>query len=197
MKRREAIKMVGLFALVASLPAACSWKSVFNAIREYVPVGLQAFLGVVGVLTGGGVISVGTNALIDAAIALVTKAFNDVNTAVTQYQQTPPVGTVATISAVLNAVSTSIGKFLTDIHVPDAQLAALVSGLINVILSTISGFQAQLPNQPAVLQAAAPHTYTVGSQTTTVLPRHRSLSQFKHDYNAVVEQFGHPEIALK
>ena len=199
MKRREALKFVGLMGLLGSIPslAGCSWKSVYTAIREYVPVGLQAFVGILGVLSGGGIISLGANAAIDAVIALVNKAFGDVTTAVAQLQATPPVGTVATISAVLNTLSANIAKFMSDINVPDGQLAALVSGLANVILSTLAGFQTQLPNQPVATTVSAPHSFRIAGQTVTVFAKKRSLSQFKHEYNALAMQYGHAEIALK
>lgn len=179
-----------------TLETACTFGSVFSQILKYVGVGLQAFQAVVDLLTSAGVIPLGAGPAITAIIALVKAGFADLQVAVTNYNNNPGDKTtlLGKISAALAAVEASIQTFWNDLKIPDAKLAALVQGLLGLIISTLAGFMSQLPSPPptpAMTDAAQlPNRITVQAQKLT-------MKQFKSNFNALLAENGYAQYAIK
>lgn len=166
-------------------------QNVFDSIIKYVGVGLQAFTAVVSLLSGSGVINPVEGSAILVIINLVKAGFADLQTAVTNYENAPAadkqtlLGKISTALAVLEG---TIQQFWNDVQLPNASLAAVVEGLLGIILSTLSAFASQLP---------APAVGTVPKKALAkliVVPaKKRTPKQFKKDFNAVLVQGGYAQ----
>src|ERR1019366_9170300 len=85
-------------------------------------------------------------------ITAIKAAFDDVTTAVQEYNSItpPPVGALAKVDAALGIVVTDFNNFLASINIQNSSVATVVIGLAEVVLTTISGFIAALPAATAV-----------------------------------------------
>jgi hypothetical protein len=200
-RRSFAQLSLGAVALASTLGStvletACTFGTVFAAILKYVGVGLQAFQAVVDLLTGAGVLPLGSAPALDAIIALVKAGFADLQVAVTNYNNNPGDKTtlLGKISAALASLEANIQTFWSDLQIPDGKLAALVQGLLGIIISTLQGFATQLP-APAptpALKAAAENPKRLTVPTLKLTP-----AQFKKRFNALLEQNGYPQLAIR
>jgi hypothetical protein len=179
-----------------AVESACTFGTVFSAILKYVGVGLQAFQAVLDLLISAGVLPVGSGPAINAIVALVKAGFADLQVAVTNYNNNPGDKTtmLGKISAALAALEANIQTFWNDLKIPDAKLAALVQGLLGLIISTLAGFLTQLPTPPptpAMADAARlPNRLVVQAQKL-------SMKQFKANFNALLAQNGYAQFAIK
>lgn len=196
---RRAFARLGTKAAMASLVfssfflAGCS---VFDEILRYVGVGLQAFQGVIDLLAGVGALPLGTGTLIDTAVALVKAGFADLQTAVKNYETAPDASKatlLGKVSTVISVLAGSITSFWNDVKIPDPKIASTAQGLLEIVLSTLAGFQTQLP-LPAATGAQA-RTYMLAGRPIKAV--RRTAKQFKTDYNAVLATNGYPQYALR
>jgi hypothetical protein len=187
--RRELFKVsgssVGLYFMASSftlLSGGCTFGSVFSQIQAWVPVGLNAFNGVLTILEGAGVINPIAGSAVALLIQTIQAAFAQLAADVQAYQSItpPPAGALAKIEATLGIIVTHFQAFLSSINISDNKIVTLVVGLVQIILSTIAGFQSQLPTAAA----AASRTLQVSGQTIAIVPVKRSVKQFKKDFNA-------------
>jgi hypothetical protein len=169
--------------------------SVFNQIKLWVPIGITAFGSVVNMLQSAGIINPVEGSTINALILTIKAAFAQILSDISQYQAiTPaPVGLLQKIKDGLEIVVTNIQTFLNTISVANNPIISLVTGLIQIILSTISAFQGQLP---AAVAAHPVRSFSVKGQVIIVTPKHRSEKQFIKDFNATCVAYGHPEGAI-
>lgn len=182
MTRRAFGQRLVLLGAVMAMPfqlAGCLFATVWADIQKYVPVGLQAFAAVVSILTGQGIIT-GAAAAIQALITAVTAAFGTVSSAVTSYEASANNTTLGAVANALTAAANSIQQFWANLNIPDANLAATIKGLLEVITTTLSGFIAALPSSSVALQAPSPNSLSM-------TPHRRSLHAFKSDFNKVLK----------
>lgn len=180
--------VAGISSLVSVTAACPAWVgNVYSSILKYIPVGLQAFVSIIGILSGAGVIPLGTGAAIDAIIALVKAAFADVQVDITNYENAPAaekatlLGKISTALAILES---NLQQFWNDLSIPDAKLSALIQGLLGVILSTLAAFSSQLPAPVATPQLEEMQKKRAAlSKTITVAPQKMSVKQFKKMFN--------------
>lgn len=196
MTRRLFFELLGLGgAAIATLGATACWVSqnTFVAILAYVGVGLQAFQSIVDMLAGNGVINIGTGSAIDAVINLVKVGFADLQTAVNNYQNAPADQKATLLGEVSTALATleqSLQKFWNDLQLPDAQLAALVEGLLGIILSTLQAFATQLPAPQMKMKLGL-------KKTVATTPKKRTAKQFKADFNALLAAKGQTKYEVR
>jgi hypothetical protein len=199
MGRREFGKLSGwaifLMAIGASVfETGCG---IMDTILAWVPVGLNAFSGILTVLSGAGIV-IGPGPA--AIITLIKAGFSDVTLAIQQYEaiKPPPAGALAKIDAVLNLLVQNFQNFLTSINIQNSAVATLVIGLAEVILTTISGFVAALPaSTPMPLtKVGLARQVRIGGHTLNTTPvKNPSIHQFKKDWNKAAGT--HSEIFIK
>lgn len=195
--RRGFSKIAGIIGLasMAELSSgwACSLTSIYNAIVEYVPVGLSAFSTILSLLSGGG-IAVGP--IVSGIVTLVNTGFSDLKAAVTAYQQAPAANKatlLGKVSTVLSDIEANLQAFWSNLTVPDAKLESTIQDLLGVIVTTLLGFGTQLP-----AAAATPAIQARASLKRTVpgVPQRRSVREFKSAFNDVLVKNGYPEHKL-
>lgn len=195
--RRGFIKQAGLASLAVStltFDSGCWFSNVYKNLVTYIAVALQAFQSVIDLLTGAGVISAGAGTIIDNAIALVKAGFADVQTLVKNYEDAPAdqkqtlIGRISTAISVLEA---QIQTFWNDLKIPDPKLAALISGLLGIILSTLGGFMTKLPAPTLTKQSAAASTLP---NRIAFTPQLRTAKEFRRDWNNFLAEHGQPKV---
>lgn len=190
----KGLGMIGLLSALGStlFTVGCG---IVNEIASYVGIGLQAFQSIVDILSGAGVITIGEGSAIDAIVALVKSGFADLAAAVSAYDNAPASAKqslLGKISTVISIIMAQIQQFWNDLHIPDPRLADTIKGLLGIILATLAGFLTQLPSPgPAAVKAndkvkALPNTLPVKAQV-------RKMTDFKHDFNSILEQNGFGE----
>lgn len=187
----------GLTALVSSL-AACTFSSVYADILAYVPAALSAFSVILSILSGAGVSIAPAVALI---VNAVKAALADLQTAVTLWNDAPAAGKatlLGKISTALLVAEETLQEFWTNLDIPDSGLAATISGLLQIILETLMGFQSAIPAAPTVTteSALAIHRRESLRNVVTYTPTRRSLKQFKQVYNAYLVTKGFPQFSI-
>ena len=195
MNRRELVRRLflgaGAFA-VASVNAAC-WLTggVFAQILSYINVGLQAFQAVVDLVAPTAAPG------IDAIVALVKAAFVDLQTAVDAYEAAPAADKatlLGKVSTALSILEAQIQQFWNDLHLPDGNLATLVSGLLGIILSVLAGFATQLPAPAPTPQVAKAKALP---NVIPVTPNKMSAGAFKKAFNAKLTAGGQKPVNFK
>jgi hypothetical protein len=169
--------------------------NVIASIKAYIPVGIAAFSGVVSLLSGLGIIPPGTGTVIALLVGLVKSGFADLMAAIDQYNAAPAADKatlLAKVSLILSDVSRNIGKFFSDLTINDTTVLTLVTGLVQLILSTLAGFAAQLPPAPTPVALTA----KVSGHPITITPKILSRSAFVKQFNQIVTAGGHPEMVL-
>lgn len=191
---KSAIAMYMFSGLAAIYTAGCNFVS---DVKAWVPVGVAAFNQICNLLESSGFLSVAAGTAGEAAVGLVSGAFNQVLAAIAAYQAiTPaPVGAKERIVAALQVVVAQFQAFLSSLTISDAKIVSLVTGFANIILSTIAGFEgtADVPQGSLVKS----HTAMICGKALTFTPQQRTVGQFKKDFNACAVQWGHPELKLK
>lgn len=207
---RRAFLKVGAFAvasarlapalLLAGLGVGCN---VFQDIESWVPTGIDAFNAVLNLLEGSGVITVAAGSPIAAVVGVIFAAFNQLKTDAQQYLATnpPPVGALAKVLDVLQNIGTNFQSFLTAININDPKLSALVTGMVQIILGVVSGFENQLPQTAPTTAKRIPARLTMGSgaaaKVITITPVNKpSKAEFRKQWNTLVTSGGHPELKL-
>lgn len=170
--------------------------NVFNAIKNWVPVGITAFTSVVNLLQSSGIINPVEGSAINALILTIKAAFAQILSDISQYQAItpPPVTLLQKIKDGLEIVVTNIQTFLNTISVSNNPIISLVTGLISIILSTISAFQGQLP---AAVAAQPVRSFSVRGQVVIVTAKNRNEKQFIKDFNSACDAYGHPEAEIR
>lgn len=192
----SSITLLGMLGSVGST-IGCTFGSVAKAVEEYVGVGLQGFEAIINILTGAGVIPLPLAGTIQLVVSLVKAGFADILKAVADYNAAPSDQKqtyLGKLSTVLTIVVADIQQFWNDLQIPDAKLAALIQGLLGVIVGTLQGFVAKLP---------AP-TSTEAISKAAGLPRHvlfsakvRSAKAFKQEFNGLLNNAGMGQYSIR
>lgn len=178
----------------AALMSGCD---VVADIKHWVPVGIDAFNGLLNFLEGNGIIQVAAGGAISAAVALVQAALNQILADIDAYDKLvpKPQGALGKITASLKILSTNFQAFLASLNINDAHLLSIVTGIADLFLSTIAGFEALIPGLSSGALVTN-RTYTVAGKSATLVPKQRPVRVFKKDFNKLVVAGGHPEMKL-
>ena len=177
---------VGAMAAVGTLgmtTMGISCGSIFADITAYVPVGMEAFQALIVILDPP--VALALAPIITAAKA----AFADLAAAVAAYNNAPAANKatlVGKISTAINAVIGELQQFWSDANLPNGGLASTISGVLQIILSTLAAFLPLLGPAPAATRTVA--------KTLPYTSQKRTQKQFKADVNAVLKQGGYSQV---
>lgn len=164
--------------------------NVWTEIEQWVPVGITAFESVITLVAP--MASPGLNAIAET----VKAGFAALAAAVDQYIAAPAADKATLLQKVqliFEDVSTNLQNFLNAVNIPGANpIVKVVLGLVNIILSTIAGFV----NRIGAPAAIASRRLTLAGQSVVVSPVFRTKKSFKHDFNVVCIDNGHPEAQI-
>lgn len=160
--------------------------NLFSDILNWVPVGEASLNSIIAVLTGNGV---AINPAVQTVINLIEAGFTALTAAVKEYQSTtpPPAGTLAKIETAFHDIVDNFSTFLGSLNVSGG-LLSIITGLANIVLSTIAAFTNQLPASmglKAVRDKIA--LVRVGGQLVNTTPKHRTRRAYKRDWNGTLK----------
>ena len=189
LNRRDFTRRIsaGLLLLAASgmslFIAGCN---VFADILSWVPVGEAALNSILAVLTGNGVI---ISPAIQSIVALIEAGFTALTAAVKEYQSTtpPPTGALSKVETAFKDIVDNFSTFLSSLSV-SGSLLGIITGLAQIVLSTIAAFVNRLPVSTAMKSVSVRlSNVKVGSEVIVVTPKPRTASAFKKDFDAVLK----------
>jgi hypothetical protein len=211
MRRREAIKV----SIGSTVAAPWIWRSIFGIgatvsltgcdgkwedIIKYCTVGLDSAKRVVDILVASQVITTKDGTTVGAVLDKIQFGFNDVRVAVQQYIDAPESqkATLADKALVaMQALADNILAFWNDLQIPDPNLAATISALLTLIVSTLQGYVvwgASKAERPLPRPRAA---RGIGPARAPVPAKERSVSEFRDEFNAILEKRGYGKYTLK
>jgi hypothetical protein len=184
--RRRFISLLGAGAAALVLPleigasflaSGCSFASVFDQIKLWVPLGLGAVGSIVSLIPGlQGLAPI---------IALVQAGLGQILSDVSQYENTAGATLLSKIQAGLSDVVKNLQTFLQSVNISDPTLVAMVTGLAQIILTTIADFQQKLVTAGAPPPASpATRVARIMQRPVTIVPHARTNKQFIADFNA-------------
>jgi hypothetical protein len=195
MNRRDFNKRAsGLLVAFCAMGSAI-WTTACTAydnIVRWTGVGIAAFKSVVNLLAGAGIINTVEGVAITAVLGLVKTGMADVQLAIAEYDNAPAAEKATfkgKIAVALQAVADTIQKFWNDLSIPDSQLAALIQGLLGIILAAIAGFMATLP-----VPVTARKTF---SRMIAVVPKKQSPASFVKEINDLLAKNGQSQYAIQ
>jgi hypothetical protein len=195
LSRREAIKRTFLGAIgsrlayatilagVALFEVGCS---VFSDVLAWIPVGEAALNSILAVLTGNGV---AISPAIQSIVSLIEAGFAALTAAVKEYQSTTPapVGALAKVETAFKDIVDNFSTFLQSLNVSGG-LLGIITGLAQVVLSTIAAFVNRLPASMAMKSVSDKVSRTtISGNVIVVTPKKRSVGAFKGDFNTVLK----------
>jgi hypothetical protein len=168
----------------------------WEEIEEYAQIGISAVDAVLKILVANGVITAQQDASFEAEIQAL---FTDVKNTVNDYMNAPASDkntTAGKVLTALQAVANRLGAFWNDLSIPNAQVAATISALLIVVISTLRGFMEWVRSntKPQLAAMAMP---MASARVSSVPPKQRTNSQFKKDFNATLKANGLSSYALK
>ena len=204
MNRRQFLEKSGHGAMGTALLVATATSSTFllggcsleSAIKTWVPVVRLAFGGILTVLESAGLFVPGVGTAIGIIATMIKAGFDDVLGAIDQWNKAPAASKatfLGKISTFLAALRDNFGKFWTDLKLPGGSIVGLIKGVSQVIMDAIASFLGQLPTP---VTTAVRYSVAGGPEITSAVSKKMDLNDFKKQFNAVVSQYGHPEIAL-
>jgi hypothetical protein len=192
MNRRELIFKGALTAAaITAIPmGGCSSGSVLSELETYVPIGLQAFAGVVSLINpaAGGALSL--------VVAIIPKLWGDITVAINNYKAAGSTGVPADIIAALNAASAGISQVSTDltglVNVPAVDIA-IAKGILLLITTTLGAIVAKFAPKPAA--ALASQSIVINGVTVNITGA-TSGKQFLAEFNNILAIGNHSEHKL-
>ena len=185
-------KGIALLALASGSALFTTGCNVFNKIVAWLGVGIAATKSIINLLSGAGIVNTVQGVALSAVLDTIKAAFADVQAAVAAYENADPASKATfagRISMALQALGDQFQKLWSDLNIPHASLASLVQGLIGIILSTIAGFQAQLP---------APVSPPLSlSRRMAVVAQRRDEKRFRYDFNSLLAQSGQSQYSIQ
>jgi len=166
--------------------------NVWTDIENWIPLGIAAVNSILAILEANGV---PLAAPIQLIVNTIQAGFTALEAAIKEYQSTTPapVGVLQKIETIFTDIVNNFGTFLTQLGLKGG-LLSLISSLVQIILSTISGFMNELPS--VATRALVAHTgLKAGSMTVPVLPIKRTRRGFKKDWNNTC--YGAPAIGVQ
>jgi hypothetical protein len=172
-----------LFAAAVSVFAyGCN---VYDDLENWITVGIASLNSIVVILKANGITP--ASAIVNAILG----ALNATRNAIVEYKSTtpPPVGAVAKIETALKDVVDNFTAFLRSLSLGDVGLFSLISGLLQIIFSTIAGFQNKLPVLTLSPQNKLSTSMAIAAQVSgvPVVAQHRTVRQFKKDWNTQLD----------
>lgn len=184
MDRRDFVKRTGTGFTLAILTSGVSMTltgcNVYDDIYNWIGVAVASLNSIVIVLNANGITP--ATGIVNAILG----ALNAVRSAIDEYRSItpPPVGVVAKIETALKDAVAQFGTFLRSLSIPGFGLFSMIAALVDVILSTIAGFQGKLP----VVAGQKSLTMQIAQLTgKAVIPKHRTIRVYKKDFNAVLD----------
>jgi len=175
-----------LFLLASSTSLFIAGCSVFSDVLAWIPVGEAALNSILAVLTGNGV---AITPAIQSIISLIEAGFAALTAAVKEYQSTTPapVGALAKIETAFKDIVDNFSTFLQSLNVSGG-LLGIITGLAQVVLSTIAAFVNRLPASTAMKAVRdRASSVSVGGTKVSVTPKARDASTFKKDFDAILK----------
>lgn len=183
MTRRDFAIRTATLAALATLPA-CFFSNIYKTINQYVPVALLAFDRIIAILVEHGV---NTNGLTEA-VNRVKAAFADIQTAILEYydaHEHDRETLIRAISIALKIATERLHDFWETLKIPNEQLSRTIKMLIDIMVSTLTGFIGQLsPGTP------------VAGQRLLSAPRARSIKEFREDFNRALRERDEGQFAI-
>lgn len=184
MNRRMWIKQSGTGFALAALTSGASLTltgcNVYDDLYNWIGVGIASLNSIVSILNANGITPAA------GIVNAILGALNAVRNAIEEYKATtpPPVGAIAKIETALKDAVAQFGTFLRSLSIPGFGLFSMIAALVDVILSTIAGFQGKLP----VVAGQKSLTMQIAQLTgKAVIPKHRTIRVYKKDFNAVLD----------
>jgi hypothetical protein len=181
------ISSLVLFLAAGGSSLLISGCNVFSDILSWVPVGEAALNSILTVLTGNGVV---ISPAVQAIISLIEAGFAALTAAVKEYQSAtpPPAGALAKVEEAFKAIVDNFTTFLEALNVSGG-LLSIITGLAQVVLSTIAAFMNRLPPSMTmkVTRDKLAGPVKVSSTTVTIIAKERNAAAFKKDFDAVLK----------
>jgi hypothetical protein len=199
----------GLLAITLSLAlivAGCPpFATVMQKLKQYVPIGLQAFAGVVAIINPP------VGSALALAAPLVNKAWSDLSSTIDAYNAAPAADKSSALGATLtalDALEANLKQSVTDLggnpSSPEVQAA---QAALLLLTTTLTAIESQLvpPQAPPALviahahariaMAQGPRTVMVAHDSIVLVPA-KSPSDFCAQYNRIMASAGHPDRRL-
>lgn len=177
--------MLAIALGISSMAGSCA--SVFADILNYVGVGLKAFSVIVAMIGPAA-------AAVAPWIALINAGFADLQATVTEYDSAPAANKatlLGKIRTIIQALIDNFSAFLAQVPL-GGTLEATIFGLVQLIVSTLGGYLAQLPG----VAARRIMLRSRNNAAQTVQPAKRSIAEFRKEFNAQVVAGGYPSYQI-
>jgi hypothetical protein len=178
--------VTGGFPLFGMYTCTATLGSVESDLNAWVPLGLDAFDGVLALFDPP------LAALLAPDTTLVIAGLNAIETAISDWEAadaTQKPGLVGDIIAGIQTAEKDIGNFLAAVGVSAPALLLPAKALANIILGILQYFANKLSGSAATAAA----TITTKSGAVQVEPLNLSQSQFQSKFDAKADSLGHPE----
>lgn len=170
----------------AMLEEGCTTGDALAQLNKWLPVGIQAFAGVVAIINpaAGSVLAV--------AVTTAKALWADVSAAVAAYNAAP----AASKATVLGKVETALGALISGLpdvlkQIPGgAEYANTVTAAIDLVLATLSAIDANLGGVPPVAQA------TATARTAKITKAATNGADFKKQFNQILANGGYSKYAV-
>jgi hypothetical protein len=178
-----------LFLAAGGASILISGCNVFSDILSWVPVGEAALNSILAVLTGNGVI---ISPVIQSVVSLIEAGFSALTAAVKEYQSTTPapVGALSKVETAFKDIVDNFSTFLSSLNVSGG-LLGIITGLAQIVLSTIAAFVNRLPASTAMkavsVKLARVNVGNPPNASVIVIPKARNKSAFVKDFDAVLK----------
>lgn len=181
MLRRGFIQATAAVGALALAPA-CWVGGGYDAITHYVPVALLAFERILDILVEHGV----PTERLSHMVALVKAAFADILAAIEEFRHRRGRAQdtlVAAIRTALEIAQKRLDEFWGMLELKDDQLLHTLKLLLDVIKSTLAGFEQRLPPGPSGMHYLPPEPI-------------RTEKEFRETFNLVLRQHGEGKYAI-
>lgn len=200
--RRALLKKTPLvlsYAVGISALAGCpKIGDVLAVLETYVPVGLQAFTGIVTLINP----PVGTGLAL--AVIAAKAGWADVSAAIAFYQSAPAAAKSTALGKVDTALEGLVGglqKVLNSFGLSSQTDQQAAVAALMLLIATLSGIQAGITpagvtTAARARRAAIPARMVVGAQSVEISST-ADPKKFKAQYNAIMNAGGHPQLQLQ
>lgn len=186
MTRRRFALAFGALGFLATLPA-CFLSSVYRDLNRYIPVALLAFGRILDILGEHGV-TLGPD--LTGAVLRVKASLADIQAALLAWQESHGPTTVQWIRGALILAISCLSDFWQRLNPLPGQLGATVHALLQILISTLTAFEAELPGAGAPA-AGSPHAFGY-----LAAPQLRTVKQFREDFNRVLLESKESKFAI-
>lgn len=187
MNRRKFAQSLAVGFALISFPA-CLFSNIYKTINQYVPLALLAFERIISILAEHGISVSG----LQDAVNAVKAALADIQSAILEYQEANSHGKPTGIQIIVTALNVAHGRleeFWRKLNIPNPQLSFTIKSLLGIIISTLQGFEQQLP---AHQQGPGPmHT-----STFTGAGKVRTIKEFREEFNEELREHDESKFAI-